>query len=111
MSLADYLNTDNDDLINNPEYLRLMDTHIGFFKNHAENKIVTVTGLQADIYAGDLFGLLNLLNIGREYHYVVMRMNGFFSSGDFDGTITEFIVPSNSALSRVVAIYETRVMN
>lgn len=43
----------------------------------------------ADSRQGDFLGLLQSLNIPDHLQYVHMRINGFLSSVDYDGTVTD----------------------
>jgi hypothetical protein len=107
MSLLNHL-PEIDDEENNEAFYRLQETHLEYLRNHTGNRILTVPELQADIYAGDYYGLLNYLRIDKKYHYLVMRINGLFSSGDYNGENVSVIVPSFDVVNRFMTIYATR---
>lgn len=89
-------------LMSEEQYYVLIESHLEYLRNHARNRILEVTALEADVYKGDLSGLLREKMVPVSSHYAIIRMNGFNSSAVYDGVATHFIIPDDSVLSRIV---------
>ena len=70
-----------------------LEAHMNWFRTHPDTSVEQVEPHQADIYDGDLFGYLIYLKIDPRYHFVVMRVNNFFSPTDFGPGVVELLVP------------------
>ena len=92
-------------LVSNEDYYVLIESHLEFLRNHPRNRILEVTPHEADVYMGDLSGLLKEKMIPVSSHYAIVRMNGFSSSMTYDGVATHFIIPDDSVISRIVNSY------
>lgn len=88
-------------------YYHLQDSHVSFLKAHPSTQVVQVEPLQADKYTGDFFGLLDYLRVSKKYHYVVMRVNGLYSSGDFAGKDKEILLPPLDEVNKIFTIYNS----
>ena len=88
-------------------YFHLQDSHVSFLKAHPATRVTQVEPLQADKYTGDFFGLLDYLRVGKKYHFVVMRVNGLYSSGDFDGEMQSVLIPPLDEVNKIFTIYNS----
>ena len=64
--------------------------------------ITGTTAIEGNIaykYKGDLFGLFLELGINRELIYPFMKINGYDSSDEYDGTVLQFRVLDTSMLT------------
>lgn len=58
-------------------------------------------------YEGDLYGLLDALNIQKQYHLAILRLNGFRCSGDLTPDVTSLIIPDLAEIDLLKAVYMT----
>lgn len=70
-------------------------------------EIKTVTPAIAYKYQGDFYGLLDTLSVPKQYHYILMRYNGFLHSGDYDGLNTEIKLPDLKMIDKLRQLYNT----
>lgn len=92
-------------LASDRNYYVLIESHLEYLRNHPRNRVLEVTPHEADVYIGDLAGLLKEKMISPSTHYAVIRMNGFQSSMAYDGVATHFLIPDESVISRIVNSY------
>lgn len=95
-------------IVSQESYYVLIESHLDFLRNHPRNKVLEVTALDADVYRGDLSGLLSEYNIPTGSHYAITRMNGFTSSMAYDGEATHFIVPDDAVISRIMNAFQSQ---
>jgi hypothetical protein len=55
-------------------------------------------------YEGDFYGLLNALQIGRQYHWTVMRMNGYRSRFEATADIAQLITPDWAYVNKLAQL-------
>ncbi len=89
-------------LVSSESYYTLIESHLEYLRNHPRNRILEVTPHEADVFMGDLAGLLKEKMIAAGSHYAIIRMNGYASSMAYDGIATHFIIPDDSVLSRIM---------
>lgn len=82
-----------DPVYTDPEFIALLESHMTYFRNHPSVGYITVTEHEADKYIGDFYGLLHNKNIPFSNHLLILRMNGYISSADYDGSHLLFLVP------------------
>ena len=90
------------------DYFVLIESHLEYLRNHSKNRILEVTPHEADVYRGDLAGLLRDKQISKATHYAIIRMNGFESSMAYDGVATHFIIPDDSVVSKIMSSYSSQ---
>lgn len=58
-------------------------------------------------YKGDFYGLLSHLSIPIDLHYIVMRMNGFYTSADYEGTALILLIPNLNEITLLRNVFKT----
>jgi hypothetical protein len=89
------------------DFINTLESHLTYLRSK-NTKIKTITSHLLDKYAGDFYGLLDELNIPKQYHYAVMRVNGFDNSDNYRSTITAIIIPDFSEIESIKDIYRTK---
>lgn len=74
---------------------------VPMIKVDAQLNIATITPVKASKYIGDFIGLLNDIGIEPRFHYITMRMNGFYSSGEYLGEQLDIIIVDNQFLINI----------
>lgn len=97
-----------DDSAKTRDYYDMLNSHVGFLKNHATTERRSVTPLQAAIFRGDFYGLLHSVGIDKKYHYLIMRVNGLDASNQFDGLNTELLLPSLGLIESIIVLYNSK---
>lgn len=99
-----------DKIQNDSNYLQMLESHLTYFKALPSNTYITVTSQQNYKYEGDFYGLLNDVNVDKNFHYIVMRLNGIENSCDYKGDINEILVPDLTEVRLINNIYQTKAM-
>lgn len=81
-----------------PDFRNTIEAHLPYLKASRSSYRLSVTGSQAVVYQGDLYGLLNEMRIPLYCHWVVMRLNDFMSPSDFDDSYPTLLIPSEQEL-------------
>lgn len=82
------------DVFHSPGFRNEIEANLGYLWNTRSNTPVSVTGQIAYKYRGDLEGLLiKEGGVAPSAVWTVIRMNGYFSSSDYEGEVTMFEVP------------------
>ena len=77
-------------LLNNMAFNITLDPHSGYKNN------------------GDLFGVLDDLNISKQYHLPILILNGYLSPSDFNYKTNSLIVPNLNAVDTIKRVYSTK---
>lgn len=78
----------------NPSFRNTLEAHLKYLREVKTTYAAPVPPMAAVIYNQDLFGYLTEINIAPHLHWLVMRMNNFFSPYDFDAKCTQLLIPS-----------------
>lgn len=105
MGLLNDLTIPTDKVID-PDFYVLVDSHLKYLREHPETQVAEVTAMNAKKYMGDFHGLLNFLNVGKKYHYLVTRLNGLMASTDFDGNQTRVLLPPMERVASIFAVFD-----
>lgn len=100
--------TDNkDEFYYSHEFKVLIETHLNYLKEN-NAVLVDVTEHQNYKWEGDFYGLLDNFNISKDYHYIVMRMNGLSNSAHYKGDLKMIIIPDFNVVERLKSVLETK---
>jgi hypothetical protein len=102
-----YLQTELEEVYNDPDFLVALESHLTYLRSSPSLRVVTVSIHQNHKYEGDLYGLLDDLNVEKKYHYIVMRVNGMVSSADYDGTRENLFIPDFTEVNLLKNILQT----
>ena len=65
-------------------------------------RLVSLEPVIADKYRGDLYGLLDELNIDFKYHYPIMIINDLSSPADYDGVPFLLVFDNDNDIDRIL---------
>ncbi len=102
---------DIEDVYYSAGFIQTIEDHLSFLRTGSTIKTISVTDQQNIKYEGDFYGLLDDCRIDKKYHQIVLRVNGYDSSGDFDGNIEYFIIPDFSEVEEIKMLYLTKTDN
>ena len=99
---------DYNDLNSAPNFMQVIEDHLGYFKTTSNLFGVVVTDQQNEMFKGDFYGLLNALAINPMYHYYVMRLNGITNSAMYPGDLHAIAAPDFEEFNLIRATYKTK---
>lgn len=76
-----------------PQFRILVESFIPSIRNDPRRHTVTITQDMTYRYAGDLIGLLDNLNVPRDYHWLVMRLNNMNDISKVDLNLNTLDIP------------------
>jgi hypothetical protein len=82
-------------------FMDTMESHVGYFRKSLKSNIVQIDQGKAAVYVGDFFGYLSAVGIEAKYHWLFMRINGYYNSNEF--TIDKFslILPDKNEIEQI----------
>lgn len=91
-----------------PSFRDTLEAHLPYLRASDQTYKVTVPEFSTVVYNQDLFGYLLELKIAPNLHWVVMRMNNFYSPYDFDVNCTQLLVPSTKEVEILRISWKTK---
>jgi len=89
------------------DFLNVLESHLTHLRS-GNIQVKTIENHLLDKYQGDFYGLLDELNIPKQHHYVVMRVNGFDNSDNYRSTMTAIIIPDLTEVESIKDVYKTK---
>ena len=81
-----------------PSFRSTLEAHLAYLRTSNQTQSMTVLPHDTIVYNQDLFGFLNKSRVVPNLHWLVMRMNNFFSPYDFDENCTQLLIPSGKEI-------------
>lgn len=92
------------DIFDNPDFRNILEDHLDWLINHPNTHVLPITAHQIEVYDFDWIGLLDTVNIQRDMHWIVIRMNGGKSLTDVPQSLRALIVPDYSVIQNLVML-------
>ena len=90
-------------------FRRLLETHIEYLIDHPNT---TITNIDPDVawrHKGNLHGLLLTMGLSSDIHWLVMRMNGYYSPFEYDGEKRDLFIPERNTVNALLQRYRQRL--
>lgn len=78
-----------------------IDDHMTILRNGQNNEIINLSPKDVERFQGDLYGLFAAINIPRQYHYCVRRMNELDSPQSVPEDLTYLIIPDYKVVDNI----------
>lgn len=85
-----------------------VEDHLSNLKNQSSTQTLQCLPIDAEVYRGDLFGLLSKMGIEHRLRWTTMRMNGYTSPQDYDGEKVIFLIPNIDSMDRLASTVAAR---
>lgn len=82
----------------NPSFRYTLESHLPYLLGLTTTRAVSVDPHDAIVYNQDLYGYLLSISVLPCYHWVIMRLNGFFTPAEFDSTVVTILIPNFNEL-------------
>ena len=89
------------------KFLQSFEDHLQWFLQQGKFNLVTVDAVSAINHKGDLAGLLRQKNVADIQIYPSIRLSGFRSSHDYDGTTLQLKVVNFDAFTLLAKTWST----
>lgn len=90
------------------DFLVLLESHLTYLRTQGNIRLATVSKHQNYKYEGDLFGLLDDLDVLKKFHHITARVNGYESSSDFKGDVEYLVIPDYAEVDMLKTVYQTK---
>lgn len=109
MQINNLMASSGDSSYYDPDYLVTLEAHLSYLKKLPTNRSLAINHQLAYKYDGDLFGLLDELQVPKKYHYVTMLINGLLSSSDYRESIEMLLLPDNTEVDMIKSVHFARM--
>jgi hypothetical protein len=106
MSISSLLIKPSDSKYLDPSFCNIIETLLPTLRADANGRIVDVPPVVAVAHKGDFYGLLSEIRVDVALHFIVLRVNGYFSPFEYDATNYSVFVPSTSLVSRIASTWK-----
>jgi hypothetical protein len=96
-----------DDAYYDENFRVILESHLTYLRNLSTTKTLTFDSFLSYKHQGDLFGLLDELNIAKQYHYIIMRINDFRCPGDLTDKVVSLLIPDLGEVALLKATFMT----
>lgn len=80
--------------------IKTFDDHVEFIKEKS-TRLINVDGNTVSKWAGDFYGLLNVMGVNPNAHYITARINGLNSSNDDFSEFLSIRMPDEPTLQLI----------
>ena len=108
MKIHDLMTKAGDTMWYTDSFRNVLENHLTYFRSSPGLRVVTIDQHLSYKHEGDLYGLMDALQIDKQYHFLVMLMNGYSHPGDYDGNRYELYVPDTSEVNLVKNIHKAK---
>lgn len=110
MDLDNLAKTSGDPMAYNPSFRNNIESHLPWLLANSISTVISITSQQLLEFQGDFYGLLFSINIPKQYHYFVLRFNGFKAMSDFTTASTTLVMPDFTIFDQMLAVYKTKTL-
>lgn len=89
------------------EIKTLLESHVGLLIKSDETSLMELLPSIVYKYEGDLYGLLTVLKIPLQYHWIIMRMNGYSSPNQLPHNKYALLRPSFAMIDQIINMYRS----
>ena len=91
------------------EFRKVLEAHLLTLRASRKTQTVVLSSVQGEVYNGDLYGLLQSLNVPIYAHWITMRANGFKSATDINQDTQSILIPDMSELSLIHQMWKSSI--
>lgn len=96
-----------DDAFYEQGFHHLIESHFTYLLSLPNTAAITIEPSLAYRHIGDLFGALDELGIPKQYHHTIMRLNGYYCTGDFQQETQTLVIPDLAEIDLLKSIYRS----
>lgn len=107
MKVAEKMRTSGTTIFYDEGFRRVVEDHLEYLRNNSTTKVLNVTADDAATYEYDLYTYLLSLNIEKQFHWIVLRVNYFKTPSEFGPETTRLLIPDTTVLELLRRRYVT----
>jgi len=107
MTLAKRIPDEGDSIYYSESWRTMIECHLPILLARPDNTVRNIAPYNALRYEGDLMGLLVEEKFAPQYHWIIMRMNGFNSPEDYRLEKMQLVIPNFNMVEMLTNIHRT----
>jgi hypothetical protein len=100
-SVAGTMTSTNANFFFTEAWLVIVENHRLMLINDKNTNMTPITPYDLEVYKGDIFGFLTFKTIPHYLHWTICRMNGIYSTEQFNHNYKYLYVPAESAIENL----------
>lgn len=91
-------------------FRQVVEDHMTYLRTHPKTTLLTLDATKLGTlykYEADLYGFLSEFGVPRKLHWIVMRMNGYFSPTELEMSLTSLMVPDGTIVEQLVQTHRS----
>lgn len=98
-----------EDIYYNTEFRRFLESYMHYLRTNSKTQVETIDPHNAYKYEGDFYGLLQVMGVAPNLHWLVMRVNDLTNPSESDETLTEILLPDGPTIARLSQFYQSMI--
>lgn len=90
-----------------PSFRDVLEAHMSYLRSSTNTYSAQVTPHDTIVYNQDLYGFLLEKNVPMHLHWLVMRINNFYSPYDFTDGCTSLLIPNGKDVDKLRQSWRT----
>lgn len=107
--LTKLVNDNYDPMVLDPEFIDLMEHYMYFIRSSSVVKVVSTITHDTYKYMGDFYGLLSIMGVPKQMHWITLRLNNLTNPCDFNTGISHLLIPDENFINGILEKYKKRV--
>lgn len=88
-----------------PDFRQMIEDHLVYLRGHAQTEVIDISNVNAHAHHGDLYGLLTEYDVQQQFHWIIMRVNGYHSPMEYDESHVTLLVPSLTVIESLLRVH------
>ena len=107
-TISNLMTPDGGDSFYGRGLFEMMYAYVPYFSKTGKIQYITPNDAILYKYDGDFYGLLDILGVPKQYHFITLLMNSLRASGDYSSKVIQTIViPDITAINLLESTYST----
>jgi hypothetical protein len=101
MSIESLMVDAGPDVFYDPAFRNVLEDHIPFLRER-HSTLMILKPDESYQWRGDLYGLLHMKGMARQYHWLIMRLNAMTTPRDFNEDTLTLLVPNFTVIEQIL---------
>ena len=88
------------------DFRNVIETQLGNLRTRGAT-VHAISESEGYHHRGDIYSLLTSRNVISKYHWIVMRVNKFYSPLAYDGSAFDLLIPNEDLINNIWDLYRT----
>lgn len=96
------------DIFYDDSFRLVLEDHLELIKKNKHLETINIIPHLTYKFERDIYGLLNELNYPRNYHWIIMRVNGYHNPSELKSDVTQLLIPNFQQIENLRKVHVVR---